>query len=217
MKFIRVSQELLASTRAGEENAPTFYHNGPWLVRHFFWKRPVTVFKLALRNSGALGSCLDFGGGNGVMLPSLSTAFREVTLLDMQVASAREVARTHSLANVRFVESDALNFRSEGVEFDTVIAADVLEHIKDAPGAVKKIHELLKAEGVLVTSLPTENALYHFLRFIFRVEKPTDHYWRADEVEGIIRAAGFHRIERRCIPFGVPFLPLFSIAAWRKS
>lgn len=217
MKFIRVSQELLATSRAGEENAPTFYHNGPWLVRHFFWKRPVTVFELALRNSSSLATCLDFGGGNGVMLPSLSKAFEEVTLLDMQVASAREVARTHSLLNVRFVESDALNFNGEGRQYDTVIAADVLEHIKNAEGAVNKIRELLKSDGVLVTSLPTENALYQLLRFVFRVEKPTDHYWRADEVEAMIVAAGFTRVERRCIPFHIPLLPLFSIAAWRKS
>jgi hypothetical protein len=66
----------------------------------------------------------------------------------------------------------------------------------------------------LYTSLPSENILYVFLRKVFGITKPVDHYHTASEVEKYLSEHGFNRIKRVCVPLYWPILPLFSVSAW---
>jgi len=75
-----------------------------------------------------------------------------------------------------------VNFAKLG-KYDVVVVADVLEHFENLNLPIPVLKTALSDGGILVTSLPTENFLYHALRWLFRIEKPVDHYHRAYEVE----------------------------------
>lgn len=99
--------------------------------------------------------------------------------------------------------------------FDAVIAADVLEHCEVLDWPIRILREVTAPNGVLVTSLPTENFVYVALRWLLKIVKPVDHYHTGYEVERRLTAAGFRRLRTTRIPNGLT--PLFLVTTWMKT
>ena len=78
---------------------------------------------------------------------------------------------------------DSIDELADG-SIDTVIALDVLEHIKDLPPVLDKLHRLMSKDAVFVVSSPTESALYKATR-IFGSKEFQQHYHfsNAEDVE----------------------------------
>jgi SAM-dependent methyltransferase len=186
------------------------------ILRETFWRRLVVLDRLLCRHAKRRSICLDLGSGSGAYLPTLSTRFERVVAVDRNTADAARMVAARGLRNVTLVERDVFAAPFEPESFDAIVAADVLEHFPDTPPIVKRLHEWLRPDGVLLTSLPTESWLYVFLRKILRVEKPPDHYFTAREVEATLARAGFEPIARRSLPLGLPLTSLFLVTAWRK-
>lgn len=68
-------------------------------------------------------------------------------------------AKGAKVKNVRFDE-DALNIDGK---FDIIVAAEVLEHVKNPEAMLGQIKNLLSKDGVVLVSLPNECTLYHRL------------------------------------------------------
>jgi 2-polyprenyl-3-methyl-5-hydroxy-6-metoxy-1,4-benzoquinol methylase len=219
MIYVRPPIELLKSV-ATERNADIaldVYCSDNVLLREFFWLRLWFLIVLIRRHARRGGICLDFGGGSGVFLASLVTMFHAVHLLDRNAIEARRLIERMAIANVTIAEEDVGQFEYAPATFDAVIAADVLEHFLDQDMPLAKIRRWLKPDGVLFTSLPSENIWYRLLRLIFRKTKPVDHYYAAHQVEANLRAAGFQKIAALYHPLFLPLFPLFRIGAWRKT
>jgi 2-polyprenyl-3-methyl-5-hydroxy-6-metoxy-1,4-benzoquinol methylase len=169
------------------------------------------------RTPGERETCVDFGGGAGVFLPTLARLFRRVTLVDLETRQAALVQARYQLNNVTLVQGDAATLNFDGQRFDAAVAADVLEHFKDLEPPVRWLHQWLKPGGLLFTSLPTENWVYVLLRKVFGIEKPWDHYHTGAQVEAWLASHGFTRVRTTCVPLGVPLAPLFFITAWRRD
>jgi predicted TPR repeat methyltransferase len=198
-------------TPPGDERTDLYRSANPFM-REVFWSRLRILYGF-IRAEQVQRSCLDFGGGSGVMLPSLSRTFREVECIDLDAHLARRFVHEFQLANVRIREENLL--RPADRRYQAIVAADVLEHFLDTPRVIDAITQRLEPGGVLFTSLPTENALYDALRFVLRKRKPVDHYHSGYEVEAQLQAAGFRRVRHRALPLPVA-APLFLISAWRR-
>src|SRR3546814_19876993 len=72
-------------------------------------------------------------------------------------------------------------------------------------------------DGILFTSLPTENVCYRLLRLVFGKTKPADHNHSAAEVEAMLRAGGFRKVMGLYNRLVLPAFPLFRISSWRKA
>lgn len=97
--------------------------------------------------------------------------------------------------------------------FDAVVAADVLEHFKELDAPIDALKAATTSGGVLVTSLPTENFVYRALRWVFRIEKPDDHYHTAYEVEARLAEAGYRKLRTTAIPNRLA--PIFLVTSWK--
>ncbi|HKJ24316.1 MAG TPA: methyltransferase domain-containing protein, partial [Myxococcota bacterium] len=95
--------------------------------------------------------------------------------------------------------------------FDTVVAADVLEHFPDARGVAAEIARVLRQDGELLVSLPSENRFYELGRAAVGYTKPEDHY---HEGEAVLAALGQHLEvdRRRHFPLDVGVLGVFLLA-----
>src|SRR4051812_34522786 len=84
--------ELAALTaRLGNQGTPPQYtHRNP-LVREVVWRRLEML--LGLSGASGRGRVLDFGGGNGILAPTLSRMYREVVCVDRSPEMAREIVR----------------------------------------------------------------------------------------------------------------------------
>lgn len=99
--------------------------------------------------------------------------------------------------------------------FDAIVAADVLEHFKDLSSPIDALKRWLGSDGILYTSLPTENYIYTGLRKVFGVTKPWDHYHTGYEVEMCLESHGFRKVESISVPLYFKAFPLFLISVWR--
>lgn len=215
--FIEIPGEFLAEIAENSDRIPRLYHAGNPLLRRMFWRRLYCLNALMNRTLQARGSCLDFGGGAGVFLPTLAREFERVSLVDLEARQAELVKNHYQLKNVEILQADARTLKFDDRPFDAAIAADVLEHFQDFTVPLGLLHSWLGPGGLLFTSLPTENWVYIFLRKVFGVEKPWDHYHTAYEVEAGIERGGFQRIRTVCVPLHFPLAPLFLITAWRRK
>jgi len=218
-KFVQIPPDILKSVARGIETLPTLYHHPNPLLRIFFWSRLRYVYKLIKKQFAGrqAGSCLDFGGGSGILLPTLCSVFDEVNIVDLHLEEAIDIAKIYKLRDVNFIQGDALKTLQGRKPVECVIAADVLEHFKNLGDAVTAIKGIIQEDGILITSLPTENWLYVALRKVFRVQKPADHYYNSKEVESHLKSEGFVRLKRYVVPFNLKITPLFSVSAWRRT
>jgi predicted TPR repeat methyltransferase len=213
--FVEIPAEFLASIATDSERIPTLYYTGNAPSRRVFWQRLRSLHGLARRH-GRHTSCLDFGGGGGVFLPSLAGLFDRVVSIDLETAEAQRVVERYALRNVRLVRADATTAELDEAPFDVIVAADVLEHFRDLTPPVAALRRWLRDDGVLLTSLPSENWVYVLLRRLFDVEKPPDHHHTGAEVERFLADHGFRRVRRRFVPLGLPVAPLYLVSAWRR-
>lgn len=213
--FIELPADFLRQIARESDRTPSLYYEGNYLMRRVFWQRLYLLNRLIGRYSKDTSLCLDFGGGSGVMLPTLSAHFKHTILADLEPEDAEKVVAHHHLDNVTIISGDISQADIVPKSCQAIIAADVLEHFKmlDIPVAV--IKKLLARYGILYTSLPTENWVYVLLRKLFGVEKPWDHYHTAYEVEAYLQSQGFRKIRTVCAPLYLPLAPLFLITAWR--
>jgi predicted TPR repeat methyltransferase len=214
-------KEIVAAARARDSEfasrIPPEYFSPILPIRLVFWQRLRVLYRLIRRHAPSATTCLDFGGGGGVFAPTLAAHFKEPALLDLSTREADLVKTRLGLDHLELIEADATTVDLGQRRFQVIVAADVLEHFKELDDAAEPIHRWLADDGVLVTSLPTETRIYEFLRFVFRTEKPHDHYHRAVEVEDFLSRNGFVRRERRYVPLGLPLFPLYYVSAWQKA
>jgi 2-polyprenyl-3-methyl-5-hydroxy-6-metoxy-1,4-benzoquinol methylase len=129
-------------------------------------------------------------------------------------ADAVAVARTR-IAEV--VEADLLNIPNVG-KFDTIIFADVLEHLAWPVGVLKKYADLLKPDGTVIVSLPNVGLWSVRLGLLFGGFRYQDSgvldrthlrfFTRRSALE-MLRSAGYKPVRRTYNPGLMrPFVPL---------
>ena len=217
IRFKKIKVEYLIGIAQGHEATPNLYYSPNWGIRFVFWQRLKTIFDLLKKRADKSGRCLDFGGGGGVFLPSLAALFNSVVIADLETKEAKRIVADFDLDNVSIETCDLLKERDRLGQFEAIVAADVLEHFQELDIVLPALASLLKPNGLLVTSLPTENYVYRFLRFVFNQEKPHDHYHSAYQVEQALINIGFEPIDRVWLPLQIRVFPLFRITAWRVA
>jgi SAM-dependent methyltransferase len=193
LPFLKVEPAFLKAIAAGNIRTPSLYYHPNVVLRESFWLRLRIINQQMAR--------LNLHGGR---------------CLDLETRDAAVVVERHRLGNVTIEQTDISAVDHSGDPFDAIVAADVLEHFKDLVPPISAIQRWLKPDGLLFTSLPTENWVYRLLRTVFGVEQPEDHYHTAYQVEAALRVAGFVAVHRSYLPLMIPFAPLFLVTAWRR-
>ncbi|MBW2310078.1 MAG: cobalamin-dependent protein [Deltaproteobacteria bacterium] len=193
-------------------DSPVYFNANP-LVRFLNWKKLDAVVSLLV--SHRRGRILDFGCGNGVMLPTLAGIFDTVVGVDLYPAAASRMKQEYGLHNAMLVKADGTKLPLKDGSFDAVLATSVLEHFRDIEKAIAEIARVTKKGGCLLFLSPTENRFYRLGRWLFRYKKPEDHYHAAKEIEAILET--FFVVEaRRDFPFNLfSFLSIYRLGRFR--
>lgn len=211
--FFDIPQPLYRHIAAfGEARSDPYCSANPF-VRQISWARLHRIYQY-VKAANLRQSCLDFGGGTGVLLPTLARTFREVECIDADATLARRVVDELHLLNVTVREENLLSPADR--QYQVVVAADVLEQFVDCEDAVESIASRLAPGGRVYTSLPNETPLTAAWRELLGRETPASRYHSGMEVQAAMRAAGFRRLRHTCLPLRGA-LPLYLISEWERS
>ena len=215
LKAVRIKNEDLERFAQDVYVDSPVYFSPNRLVRFINWKKLDSVLSLLPQQERR--SALDFGCGNGVMLPTLSGIFDTVIGIDIHTTAASRVIHEYSLSNVFLIRTNGLKLPFKDETFHTVVATSVLEHFTDLEKVVAEIARIIKPGGSLLFLSPTENMVYRFGRLLFGFKKPEDHYYSAREIELVLKTHLTDEVKRY---FPIGFLPFFSayrIGRFRKN
>lgn len=221
--FVPIPRRLIAEVTAAVEGEqrdesaiPSYLHWNPfvrWIItRRLQVATQMVATALAARRRSGPPSGLDFGCGVGLLLPTLAPHLATFHLTDLDLRAARLTADHFHIDNARLLEADRWSEEIDDKSLAFVIAADVLEHVDDLTGMVRRFAEKLEPGGTLIVSGPTETAIYRLARKIagFTGEY---HVRTIFDIEAEISAAGFAAKERSTLPG--PLLPtLFRITRY---
>lgn len=123
-----------------------------------------TTILRAVAEFDAHGSVLDFGAGTGSLTRYLlqSGCFREVAAADL-------MEQPVDLASVRWIRADlnrALPIADNS--FDTVIAAEVIEHLENPRAMTRELFRVLKPGGLILISTPNNESWRSLLSLLIR-------------------------------------------------
>jgi 2-polyprenyl-3-methyl-5-hydroxy-6-metoxy-1,4-benzoquinol methylase len=107
------------------------------------------------------GKVIELGCGEGYLASFISKRGLEVVGVDHSAAKIRRALEIHP--HIQFAEGDIRDLGLPDQGFDTVVLAEVLEHIPEGPGAamLATAWRLLKPGGRLVVSVPNEDCVPH--------------------------------------------------------
>ena len=187
-------QNVLSETEKGrldEAAFPAYSHRNP-LINWLFWQRLRKVIDY-VENKTQYENILDFGCRSGVMLPFLATISKQVIAMDIDLLSIQSVQKYIPLANNVEVK-DGMKINISDLpknSFDLIIALDVLEHVHDLSKTLNELFSLLKPNGQIIVSGPTENILYQIGRKIAGPEYSGAYHERGiAEIKTEIRKMG---------------------------
>lgn len=205
-RVVRINREDLKRFAEDVYVDSPVYFSPNRLVRFINWKKLDTVLSLLLPQERH--RALDFGCGNGVMLPTLSGIFDTVVGIDLHTSAASRVIHRYSLNNVSLIRTNGMKLPFKDDTFYTVLTTSVLEHFTDLEEVVAEIARIIKPGGSLLFLSPTENIFYRFGRLLFGFKKPEDHYYSAKEIKVILKKFFYVEVEKH---FPVNFLPFISM------
>ena len=132
---------------------------GHLIVQHPWWMARSRLLLHLLRCIGRRAPCriIEAGCGWGVNFSELEKAGYEVTGLDI---SRNALARLNNSERM-LVEADlSKDLPVDAPEYDVVLALDVIEHIDDDRGAVRRLAQLTKPGGHVIISVPALPELF---------------------------------------------------------
>lgn len=111
---------------------------------------------------------------------------------------------------------DARQIPFEAKFFDIVFVLSILEHIEEIEIAINEIRRVLKPEGLVILSGPTESWFYKFCRLLYAHKlEHEEHVHTIYGIEKKFEANGFQLVKRKSLP-GFPIPDLHRISKFKK-
>jgi len=182
---------------------PSFLHGNP-LVRRLVWRRYEVISDLC--GLGENDTVLEFGCGPGFFFPELAARGCRILGLDIYPQYARDLCEKLDI-HAGFPESTA---EIPNSTVNTVIAAQVMEHIENPAEYYAEFSRILAPEGRLLISLPTENIVYKAGRVAAGFRGKGDyHVTGLKTILALAEESGFSRTTQVTIPS--PCFPLYRV------
>jgi 2-polyprenyl-3-methyl-5-hydroxy-6-metoxy-1,4-benzoquinol methylase len=151
------------------------------------------------------GDCLlDYGCGTGTIAMKSAARVKEVHGIDYSsgmIEAACRKAAARKVGNADFMQATIFDERLKKESFDVVLAWGILHLVDNRPQVVKRIHELLKPGGRLISATECmaekKSAITFLLSFLMKIGIfPIGlKYFTVSELEGSITGAGFRIVE----------------------
>lgn len=172
-----------------------------YLYRNYLYKKIVKTLPKD-------GYFLDVGSGNGEFMRILSRyGFRGESIDTSKKAVSLAKKNLKKVKGITIKWGNIFTYNPK-TKFDIVFCFEALEHIDNDSLAIKKIHGLLKPDGIFVMSVPAHMSQWT------SIDKIKGHYRRYERKELTTKLTKAHFKIRTMLTYGFPFL---YILRWISS
>jgi len=179
-------------------------------VSNLYEKRIKIAMKFAqLKDNSVI---LDVGSREGYLLKTIRKFNTSCKCYGIE--KDKRVLKEIETCDIRLADARKIPFNEEF--FDVVFVLSVLEHIEEIEKSINEIRRVLKPEGVVILSGPTESWFYKFCRVLYRGKlEHEEHVHTIYGIEKKFEANGFQLIKRESLP-GFPIPELIRISKFKK-
>lgn len=166
-----------------------------WKKKNFFYYDNLKELFRSLIPRGA--SVLEIGCGTGDILAALSPAKGKGIDISTEMIRLAEIKHRKNKA-LLFSRADIFN-EQEQFEYDYILLVDVLEHVENLSGFLKKIASLTPKGSKVVISVANplwEPVLMVAEKFGMKMPEGPHKRYTIDETETMMDAAGFSIVDR---------------------
>lgn len=208
-ELLREIAGKLAPEDRDEMAIPSYLHSNP-LLRWMAWRRLEVLTHNLERYAGAIErpvsnrTLMDFGCGTGVLFPVAARLFGRVFGVDLVLAGAHLVVERRQFSGVELLSPDQAAATVGNQSLDAILAAEVLEHIHPLDDTLAFFRAKLRADGRLLVTIPTENRVYRFGRWLAGFGEHF-HVDNAASIHAKLQASGFRSLRMEKIPLPSPF------------
>lgn len=159
------------------------YHKNRRLPKRIIGKKDFTYRNIVevLDKFCLRGKVLDIGSGVGTLDFYLAQKGRQVIGIEISQKAVDVARQSQRLLGVskklRFIRGDFFQLKTKE-QFAFVICSEVLEHLQDDQAAIKKIYTLIKSQGQLLITVPSQNAPLIKLGAIKKFDQISGHLRR---------------------------------------
>jgi len=144
---------------------------------------------------------LDIGCGAGTLSFYLANKGHNVLGIDISSKAIKECNASKKALGLKNTDFQRVDFpdRIPNGKFDVIIFTEVIEHLEDDKKALQSIYKLLKPNGLMILSTPSDTAPLHKLGLTKKFDQEVGHLRRYSliELESLIKKSGFNIIETR--------------------
>lgn len=187
------------------------YLEGNFLSRMMTWGKLKIITKYASEKKGK--TALDFGCGCGIISKEISAYYDNIIATDLHNEVAIHLIKSYGIENVSFINPNAINDISSD-SIDCIIAANVLEHLDNLHEMIRLFKRILRKDGKLIISGPTENRLYRRGRSIIGFSGEY-HQRNIEDIFLVVRSCGLTNLNIHQWPAPGP-LCLYKIAVFSQ-
>lgn len=189
-----------------------YYEDKNPLVRGVFKNRVKEAIKIVSLNEKS--TILDIGSAWGYLLKSILDRYPSCKCTGID--SSQRLIMNTKIENCNLGRADARNLPFHDESFEVVFILDVLEHIEEKDIVINEIHRVLKKNGIVILSGPTESWFYKFCRFLWlRKTHLASHKYTIYQLETGFLKNNFKLMQRTSIP-QFPLPELFGISKFKK-
>lgn len=205
IRFKKTGTYLLNDASVARENV----YDNPEVMRYYMvglclsyllWPnhhKMLRFFRHYLRTSPAVTRYLDVAPGHGLFAVETLQRFPELraSLLDISTTSIQvtgQILESFQIESSRFdfINGDFLTAPIDGDEFDFISMGEVLEHVNDALGFLKRARSLIKDDGrIFMSTCTNAPALDHIY-----------HFHNTDEIRDLVHEAGLCILSEESLP-----------------
>lgn len=155
---------------------------------------------------------LELGAGTGSTAIELASSVAHITATDISpemTRIGREKANDQGVSNIDFVVSESAVPGLTG-PYDVILAHNLLHLVEDLPATLKRVHALLKPEGLFISKTFCKpkglgTPFYYFIRLALPFmqafgKAPFAAMLSIEDLEAMIASAGFDLVETGDIP-----------------
>lgn len=150
-----------------------------------------------IEGGGAGGKVLDIGSAEGLLAPDIKSKGFYITAIDQ--VEPTEVSEFVD----RYIQADLERIEEKGFggTYDYVILADILEHLRNAGGLLRRVRQTLRTDGGrVIVSVPNIAVWYYRIALLFGefnysekgvLDRTHVHFYTKKTILNLLRSHGY--------------------------